>query len=101
MDPNITIGSDKYFIVQSKRKIWPIGCSQVPKESYNILSWVFHQTHIPTLIEVQEIGQKLQVLEVGDFVVEWHLFADIKSIICVWIEPTKGTCAKQSCIYYL
>jgi hypothetical protein len=100
LNPDITIGSEGYIAVQSEREIWPVGCFQIPKESHEILSWVFNQTRIPALIEAQEAGQKLIVPGIGSFAVEWHLSADMKSIKCMY-GLSHGACAKQSCIYCL
>jgi len=38
LDPKIRSSDERYFSVQSKQEIWPIGCFQVDKESYEILN---------------------------------------------------------------
>lgn len=86
LNPDITIGSEEYFVVQSEREIWPVGSFQIPKESHEILSWVFNQTRISALIEAQEAGQKLTIRGIGDFAVEWHLCRYEKHQMHVWIK---------------
>lgn len=98
LNTEITRQSPQFIAVQSEREIWPIGCFQVPKESYEILDWVFKQTRIPALVSAQEAGQKLHIPGIGDFNVEWHLSGDMKSIKCMYGLP-HGACASQRCIY--
>ena len=100
LNPDITIGSEGYIVVQSGREIWPVGCFQIPKESHEILSWMFNETRIPALTEAQEAGQKLIVPRTGSFAVEWHLSAVVNSNKCMY-GCSQGACAKQSCIYCL
>jgi hypothetical protein len=73
---------------------------QVEKESYEVLSWVFNQTHIPALIKAQESGQPLLVPGVGEFQVEWHMSADMKSVKCMY-GLSHGANAKHCCMYCL
>jgi len=80
LDPN----SSKYFSVQSEREIWPIASFQIPKESYDILNWVFSRTKIPELIKAQGAGQLLDVPGIGSFPIEWHLAADMKTLKCMY-----------------
>jgi hypothetical protein len=98
LNDDIQVGSPEYFAVQSEREIWPIGCFQVQKESHEVLSWVFSQTMIPGLIENQNNGQLLCVPGVGDFKVEWHLAADMKTIKCMY-GLSHGACSTYNCIY--
>jgi hypothetical protein len=42
----------------------------MPKESHNILRWVFSQTKIQELIVAQEDGQLLEVPGIGSFFTE-------------------------------
>ena len=98
LDPQIDKTNPKYIAVQSEREIWPIDCFQVEKESHEILSWVFNQTRIPSLIKAQEAGQLLVVLGVGEFKVERHLSADMKTVKCMF-GLVHGACAKYHCIY--
>lgn len=98
LDRQIDKKDPQYIAVQSEREIWPIGCFQVEKESHEILSWVFNQTRIPSLIKAQEAGQLLVVPGVGEFKVEWHLSADMKTIKCMY-GLGHGACAKHRCIY--
>ena len=96
IDPN----SEEYFSVQSELEIWPIASFQVPRETHQILSWVFSQTKIPSLIKAQGARQLLEVLERGAFNVEWHLGADMKTIKCVYGLNMGANCL-HSCIYCL
>lgn len=95
---DITVDSHEYIAVQSEREIWPIGCFQVRKESHEVLSWVFSQTKIPALIAAQDNGQLLSVPGIGDFKVEWHLSADMKTIKCMY-GLSHGACSQYNCIY--
>jgi hypothetical protein len=89
---------DKYFLVQSEQEIWPIGCFQVEKESYEILDWVFQQTKFPSVIKAQTDGQDLVVPDRGSFAMEWHLSADMKTIKCMNGLQHRPSC-KMNCIY--
>jgi len=100
LNSEITKNDDKYFSVQSEREIWPIGCFRVPKENHEVLSWVFNQTSIPTLIWAQNEGQLLQVPNVGSFKVEWHLSAEMKTIKSLY-GLSSGANAIHCCIYCL
>lgn len=88
----------RYFSVQSEREVWPIASFQVPKESHAVLDWAFKKTKIPALIEAQNAGQLLQVPEIGDFKVQWHLSADMKSIKVMYGLKHGANCL-QTCIY--
>ena len=80
LDPN----SSKYFSVQSEKEIWPIASFQIPKETHDILSWVFLKTKIPELIKAQSDGHLLNVPGIGSSHVEWHLAADMKTLKCMY-----------------
>ena len=92
--------SDEYFSVQSEREIWPIASFQVPRETHEILNWVFSQTKIPALVKAQEEGQLLEVPDRGSFKVEWHLAADMKTIKCMF-GLSMGANSLHCCIYCL
>lgn len=98
LDRNINPKSESYFSVQSEREIWTIASFQVPRESHEILSWVFNKTKIPALIKAQGEGQLLQVPDVGKFAVEWHLAADMKTIKCMY-GLSMGANSLHSCVY--
>jgi len=98
LDSNITKDSEAYFSLQSERELFPIGCFQLPKENFEILSAVFTKTHIPTIIKAQEEGQLLHVEGIGDFKVNWHLSCDMKTIKALY-GLGNGACAKYCCIY--
>lgn len=98
LDPEIQKNDAKYFSVQSEQEIWPIGCFQVAKESYDVLSWAFSKTKFPEVIEKQSSGTKLEVPGVGRFAVEWHLSADMKTIKCMNGLQHGPTC-RMNCIY--
>ena len=87
-----------YFSLQSEREIWPVASFQVPKESYEILSWVFKKSTIPDLISAQENGQLLEVPGIGEFKVQWHLAADMKTIKVMY-DLKHGANALHTCIY--
>ena len=56
LDPVADKNNAKYIAVQCEREIFAVGCFQVEKESHEVLSWVFHQTKIPSLIKAQDAG---------------------------------------------
>ena len=98
LNPDIQKDDEKYFSVQSEQEIWPVGCFQVGKESYEILNWVFQQTKFPEVIKAQNEGQELIVPDQGNFAVEWHLRADMKTIKCM-NGLQHGPACKMNCIY--
>jgi len=98
LDESLTVDSDRYFSVQSEREIWPIGCFQVPKENFEILHAIFNLTKIPTTMQAQESGQVLKVDGVGEFTVQWHLAADMKTIKALY-GLQSGPNATFCCIY--
>ena len=72
------------FSVQSEKEIWWLGAFEVPKETHDVLSWMF--TRIPFITEVikaQIAGEKLEVEGLGTFNVDWHLGGDLKTIKCM------------------
>ena len=81
---NVALEECGNFSVQSKYNTWWLGAFKVDKESHEVLKWVFNQTNIPNIIEFQSKGQRLMVEGVGDFIVEWHLAADLKTIKCLF-----------------
>lgn len=90
--------SDRYFSVQSEQEIWPVGCFQVPKESFEILHAILTLTQIPTIIQAQDNGQVLKVDGVGEFIVEWHIAAGMKTIKALY-GLNSGANATFCCIY--
>jgi hypothetical protein len=67
LDPLVLHDDEAYFSVQSEQEVWPVGCFEVMKESHATLKWVFEQTQFPAIIKAQEVGQKLDVPDVGSF----------------------------------
>lgn len=98
LDPSIQKNDQRYFSVQSEQEIWPVGCFQVGKESFEILDWVFRQTKYPEVIKAQTDGQLLEVPGRGSFAIEWHLSADMKTIKCM-NGLQHGPSSKMNCIY--
>ena len=41
------------FSVQSEKEIWWLAAIEVPKESHNVLSWIFDRTPYPDIIARQ------------------------------------------------
>ncbi len=71
------------FYVQSEKEIWWAGAFEVPKETHEVLSWMFERTpQFTEVIKAQLAGEKLEVQGVGTFNVEWHLGGDLKTIKC-------------------
>lgn len=83
-EPQLSKEDPRYFSVQAEGDIWPVGTFQVFKETHSCLKWVFEQTPLPFIISAQQQGEKLTVPDVGDFKVEWHLAADMKTIKCLY-----------------
>lgn len=72
--------------------------TQVDKEDFEILYWVFHQTTIPCLISEQRNGKILHVDGFGEYTVEWHMAGDLKTLKCMY-NISKGANAKSPCLY--
>lgn len=68
------------------------------KEDHELLHWAFHQTHIPSVIDKQSKGKKLCVPNVGEFLVEWHMAGDLKTLKCMY-NVSKGGNSKSPCLY--
>lgn len=98
LDPDIQRNHALFFSVQSEQEIWPVATFQVEKESYEVLSWIFGKSKFPSVIAAQSSGEKLTVPEVGEFHVEWHLAADMKTIKCMYGLQSGPSCA-MNCIY--
>ena len=72
------------FSVQSEKEIWWLGAFEVPKETHEVLAWVFSMIPwITEVIKAQVEGEKLEVYGIGTFDVEWHLGGDLKTIKCI------------------
>ena len=71
---------------------------QVDKEDHELLKWAFDHTEIPTIIDRQTKGEKLIVDGIGDFVVEWHLAGDLKTLKCMY-NVSKRANSKTPCLY--
>ena len=84
LDPDVQKSDERYFSVQSEQEIWPIGYFQVDKDSYDVLKWAFQKMNFPKVIASQNASQELVVEGVGNFNVEWHLAADMKTIKCMY-----------------
>jgi hypothetical protein len=97
-DPLLAKMDPRYFSVQSKDEIWPVGTFRVIKESNACLKWVLDQTPIPELINAQNAGQKLVAQGIGEFSVEWHLACDIKTIKSLY-GFGHGANSTHYCIY--
>ncbi len=72
------------FSVQSEKEIWWLGAFKVPKETHEVLAWVFQR--IPCVTEViksQIAGEQLMVEGQVSFAVDWHLGGDLKTIKCM------------------
>ena len=89
--------NEKYFSMQSKQEIWSIVAFQVEKELYKVLSWVFGRTKFPGLISAQSNGQILHIDEVGDFNVQWHMAANMKTIKAMY-NLKNGSGCRMHCI---
>ena len=99
LNNTIDQSSPEYFSVQSEREIWPIVAFQIPRETYEILRWMFNLTLIPSLISAQRHGQLLDVEGVGYFAVDWHIVANMKSIKCLYDLGQGDPNCPQCCIY--
>ena len=76
--------SSPSFSVQSENDIWWLGAFEVPKESHEILAWMFARIPwITDVIHAQLEGEKLHVDSFGTFDVECHLGGDLKTIKCM------------------
>ena len=72
------------FSVQSEKELWWLGAFEVPKETNEVLAWVFDRIPwITDVIKAQIQGEKLEVEGLGAFTVDWHLGGDLKTVKCV------------------
>ena len=72
------------FSVQSEKEIWWLGAFEVPKETHDVLAWMFSRIPFVTdVIQAQIAGEKLDVPGIGTFNVDWHLGGDLKTIKCM------------------
>ena len=99
LDPDIQRNHALFFSFQPEQEIRPMATFQVEKESYEVLSWIFGKSKFPSVIAAQSRGEKLTVPEVGEFYVEWHLAADMKTIKCMY-GLQSGPSGAMNCIYY-
>ena len=97
---NVGMPERENFSVQLEYNTWWLGAFKVDKESHEVLKWVFNETNTPNIIECQIKGQRLMVEGVGDFIVEWHLAADLKTLKCL-SRCDQGRNAKFPCLYCL
>jgi len=98
LDSSIDPNSERFFSMQSEHEIWRIAAFWIPKESNKILSWVFSQTKLPSLIDIQEKGQMLEVTRLGSFKVELHMATSMKTIKCMYGLSMRANCP-FNCIY--
>ena len=68
------------------------------KEDHGILKAFFNLTEIPDVIRRQSNGEKLHVDGYGDFIVEWHLAGDLKTLKCMY-GVSNAANAKFPCLY--
>jgi len=99
-DNRINTKSKEYFSVQSKREIWLVATFQIPRETNEIISWVFNLIKIPDLIKARGQGQLLEVPSIGSFTIEWHLAANMKTIKAMYGLKQRPNCL-QCYIYCL
>ena len=72
------------FSVQSEKELWWLGEFEVPKETHEVLAWVFERIPwITDAMKAQIQGQKLEVEGKDSFTVDWHLKGDLKTIKCI------------------
>ena len=87
-----------YYGVQSEKNIWWQAAWTLPHESHDTLRWYFSKAGIDQIISRQVHGQKLQVIGIGDFDVEWHLGGDLKTLKCM-LGCKGGANTLFPCIY--
>ena len=88
----------EYLGVQSEKNHWWLAAFHLPHENHDTLSWYFHQTVIPNIIEQQNSGRKIHVAGIGVFDVEWHLAGDLKTLKCM-LGCKHGANTSFPCIY--
>ena len=71
---------------------------QVDKEDHELLQWDFNHREIPGIIDRQTRGETLNVQDIGDFSIEWHLLVDLKTLKCMY-NISKGANSKTPCLY--
>ena len=87
------------FSVQSEKEIWWLRAFEVPKETHEVLAWVFSMIPwITETIQAQLEGEQLEVDGLGTFNVEWHLGGDLKTIKCI-LGCKQGASSLLPCPY--
>ena len=87
------------FRVQSEKEVWWLGAFEVPKETHEVLTWIFDRAPwITDVIKRQIDGQLLDVGNKGQFTVDWHLGGDLKTIKCM-LGCAQGALTKYPCPY--
>lgn len=87
------------FSVQSEKEIWWLGAFEVPKETHEVLAWVFSMIPwITEVIKAQIEGEKLEIDGIGTVDVEWHLGGDLKTIKCI-LGCKQGASSLLPCPY--
>ena len=67
-----------------RKKFGGFGAFKVPKETHEVLKWIFDRAPwITDVIKRQIDGQLLDVGNKGQFTVDWHLGGDLKTIKCM------------------
>lgn len=78
LNMDIDLKSDKYFSVQSEREIWPVASFRVPRETHQILSWVFKGTRSRPVTR----GTRERIFQRR--VAPWSGYEDNK--MCIWAQ---------------
>jgi hypothetical protein len=73
---------------------------QVEKENHDTLKWHLSFSDIADVIRRHNAGEKLCVLGVDEFEVEWHLACNLKTLKALY-GCKGGANAKFACIYCL
>lgn len=88
-----------YYGVQSKKNIWWQAAWVLPKETHDTLRWYFARFGIQHAISCHVNGEKLDVLGICCFNIEWNLGGNLKTIKCM-LGCKMGTNTIFSCVYY-
>ena len=70
----------------------------MPIESHDTLKWLFCHTKIPSIIDRQIASEQIHIDGMGDFIVEWHLSANLKALKSIF-GVCGGVNTKYPCLY--
>ena len=73
----------KYISFSFQLVSFNLSHNRLTKKALSFLIVNLIKTHIPCVIGEQTTGKKLYILDIGEFLVEWSLDGDLKTLKCM------------------